>query len=61
MLLKVILFQDGDREHALNCGVIPNVYPTIDFNIYADIDASFAIQRKYAKNGPLVIILSLII
>ena len=39
---------------ALKCGVIKDVFPTIDFDIHADIDASYAILRKFVKNGPLV-------
>lgn len=29
---KAVLFTtDGNAKHYLNCGVIPDVYPTIDF------------------------------
>ena len=46
---------DGNNENYLKCGTVDGVYPTIDFNIYQNIDASFQIQRKFAEKGPLVI------
>jgi beta-galactosidase len=38
----------------IKCGVIPGVYPTVDFGVDADVSQSFMIQRSQAKSGPLV-------
>ena len=54
MILSFLIYVDGNQEHIVNCGQIPEVYPTVDFNVWNDIDASFAVQRKFAKKGPLV-------
>jgi beta-galactosidase len=45
---------DGGSDYYLKCGVIPDVYPTIDFGPGEDVNKSFASQRDYAPKGPLV-------
>ena len=51
----VILFSNnGGFEHALKCGTIPSLYPTLDFGSQADPEKKFALVRKFAPKGPLV-------
>ncbi|MCP9262411.1 Beta-galactosidase [Dirofilaria immitis] len=47
---------DGSAESYLKCGTISGVYPTIDFGPTSrqNVDAYFALQRRYAPRGPLV-------
>uniref|UniRef100_A0A915HFL7 Glycoside hydrolase 35 catalytic domain-containing protein n=1 Tax=Romanomermis culicivorax TaxID=13658 RepID=A0A915HFL7_ROMCU len=47
---------DGAGVDYLKCGVIPDVYPTVDFGCgsRSDVERAFAAQRAYAAKGPLV-------
>lgn len=45
---------DGNDDSFLRCGVIPGVYPTIDFGPDANVTQSFMAQRRFASKGPLV-------
>ena len=38
----------------LKCGTVDGVYPTIDFGVGSNVNASFQNQRVYAPSGPLV-------
>lgn len=38
----------------LKCGSIEGVYATVDFDPSTDVQAAFAIQRKFSPHGPLV-------
>ncbi len=46
--------KDGNSVIYLNCGFIPEVYPTIDFGAGENVKSSFDVQRSFAKKGPLV-------
>lgn len=43
-----------DNPENIKCGVMKNVYPTIDFGPGRNVKKTFARQRSYAPNGPLV-------
>ncbi|VDM40877.1 unnamed protein product [Toxocara canis] len=47
---------DGADDHYLRCGSIPGVFTTVDFGptSRARIDSSFAAQRRFEPDGPLV-------
>lgn len=52
---RVVIFTtDGDGDGYLKCGAFPKAYPTVDFGPGANVDAAFAVQRKFASHGPLV-------
>ncbi|KAL3984630.1 Glycosyl hydrolases 35 family protein [Acanthocheilonema viteae] len=47
---------DGSGERYLRCGTTSGAYPTIDFGPTSrqNVNAHFALQRRYAPHGPLV-------
>ena len=52
---NIVLFTvDGSSSSYLKCGVINNVYPTVDFGPYQDPIEQFKSERLFAENGPLV-------
>lgn len=52
---EVVLFTtDGNADHYLKCGKIPNVFSTVDFGAAENIEDSFAALRRNQENGPLV-------
>lgn len=52
----VLITDDGGALSYLVCGYIPGVYPTVDFGTCSqrDVATSFAAERAYAPQGPLV-------
>ena len=52
---KVLMYTtDGAGEGYVRCGSLPGVYPTVDFGPGSNVSNAFAIQRKFAPQGPLV-------
>lgn len=54
---NVLLFTtDGNSQSYLRCGVVPNVYPTVDFGIVsqAEVLQSYKAQKAFAPKGPFV-------
>jgi beta-galactosidase len=49
-----ILTLDGYPFPRIGCGVIKNVYSTIDFGIDKNVNATFELMRQYSPKGPLV-------
>ncbi len=52
----MLFTNDGSGDHNLQCGSVPDVYATLDFGPQSaeQINASFALQRKFSPKGPLV-------
>lgn len=52
----MIRLKNVDPPHliGLTCGTVPTVYATVDFGVRSEPAQAFAMQRKFAKNGPLV-------
>ncbi|XP_060865997.1 beta-galactosidase-like [Metopolophium dirhodum] len=52
---KAVLFTiDGCGQSYFDCGVIPEVYATVDFGISSNASQCFDFMRKVQKGGPLV-------
>ena len=50
-----VVFFTTDPAHVLKCGVIPDVFATVDFGIDVDPEVPFAEQRKFNQGkGPYV-------
>lgn len=56
-----VVYFTTDPFGVLKCGVIPGVYPTVDFGVWQDPKEAFDGQRQYAPKGPLVIKLNILI
>ena len=51
----VILFTtDGASAGLVKCGSLNTSYTTVDFGPGGDVAGSFAVQRQFQKQGPLV-------
>ena len=51
----ILLSNNGARESSLKCGTIPSLYPALDFGVGTNLDKAFALKRKFAPRGPLVV------
>ena len=48
------LHSDGNGLDFLKCGAIKGAYTSIDFGTDTNVNQSFAYQRQYAPQGPLI-------
>ncbi|XP_012268356.2 beta-galactosidase [Athalia rosae] len=45
---------DGDTADMLRCGMVPEVYTTVDFGTSSNVTRAFATMRLFQPRGPLV-------